>query len=214
MCEKFHNDQLRNDRALVLGKFDKKKKKEIGLHSVMGPVSGSKKQMLHPINSPVSHEVSQEKEPAVWGREDFLKKERFELVMKEFGVDGWWEWRGWFWPADMSIKKNWWIRWGRGWRSDSHEVDSSDEVMHIGQSDQWRSKIAGRATVTADEERVLHVEIEKRSGHTNRHDMRYDRRCERVQESFPSNGRTKHAITEVYRQRYLAEEIHGNVWVT
>jgi len=28
MCEKFHNDQLRNDRSLGNGKYDNKKKKK------------------------------------------------------------------------------------------------------------------------------------------------------------------------------------------
>jgi len=47
MCEKFHNDRLRNDRALVLLKSDnnnpqKKHNNNSNVHSACGPVSGSK----------------------------------------------------------------------------------------------------------------------------------------------------------------------------
>ena len=44
MCEKFHNDRLRNDRALGNGKCDNnKKKKNNNVRSAWRPVSGSKK---------------------------------------------------------------------------------------------------------------------------------------------------------------------------
>ena len=47
MCEKFHYDRLRNDRALVLWKSDnnnpKKKHNNNNVGSAWGPVSGSNK---------------------------------------------------------------------------------------------------------------------------------------------------------------------------
>jgi len=47
LCEEFHNDRLRNDRALVLWKSDnynpKKKYSNNNVGSAWGPVSGSKK---------------------------------------------------------------------------------------------------------------------------------------------------------------------------
>ena len=52
MCEKFHNDRLRNDRALVLWKSDNNdqpKKNNVG--SAWGPVSGYKNVWL---NNPIS----------------------------------------------------------------------------------------------------------------------------------------------------------------
>ena len=45
MCEKFHNDRLRKDRALVHWKSDKnnrKKNNKNKVGSARGPVSGSK----------------------------------------------------------------------------------------------------------------------------------------------------------------------------
>jgi len=40
MCEKFHNDRLRNDRALGIGKSDNNKKNNV--RSAWRPVSSSK----------------------------------------------------------------------------------------------------------------------------------------------------------------------------
>jgi len=48
MCEKFHNDRLRNDRALVVWKSDNQQPKKKhnnnnnNVGSAWGPVSGSK----------------------------------------------------------------------------------------------------------------------------------------------------------------------------
>jgi len=42
ICEKFHNDQLRNDRALADRKSDKKKNNENKVCSAWRPVYGSK----------------------------------------------------------------------------------------------------------------------------------------------------------------------------
>jgi len=46
MCEKFHNDQLTNDRALVLGKSDNTKNNN-NVCSVWRPVSGSKNEIRY-----------------------------------------------------------------------------------------------------------------------------------------------------------------------
>ena len=44
MCEKFHYDRLRNDRALGNGKSDNSNNNKNKVGSAWGPVSGSKKQ--------------------------------------------------------------------------------------------------------------------------------------------------------------------------
>jgi len=44
MCEKFHYDRLRNDRALGDGKSDNNNPKKNNVRSAWRPVSGSKKQ--------------------------------------------------------------------------------------------------------------------------------------------------------------------------
>jgi len=52
MCEKFHNDRLRNDRALGNRKSDnKKKKKKNNVGSAWRPVSGSKNRPTRPIRA-------------------------------------------------------------------------------------------------------------------------------------------------------------------
>ena len=51
MCKKFHNDRLRNDKALVLWKSDNNTKnkhnnKNNNIGSAWGPVSGSKNALV------------------------------------------------------------------------------------------------------------------------------------------------------------------------
>jgi len=55
MCEKIHNNRLRNDRALVLGNSDnnnaKKNENNNNVGSAWGPVSGPKNKLYNHTNN-------------------------------------------------------------------------------------------------------------------------------------------------------------------
>jgi len=118
------------------------------------------------MNSQVIREISQEGTSGLW-RVGFMEKKGFEARMKKCRGDGTLEESG-----DAESGKLRWSRkgdesggdrWGWGWRK-SQEVDSRDEVMHVGKSDQWFLEYSGTLRYTLNKK--LSYRLENRASAT------------------------------------------------